>query len=96
MLRPQRGECRQPLNLHLLITDLVATQERRLRAAIAAAPGGVTEFERAIRALSVTLGGMAPTSVTITTDAAAGQASHWANTVTIELATRKSSSDVKN
>jgi enoyl reductase-like protein len=56
----------------------------------------VTEFERAIRALSVTLGGMAPTSVTITTDAAAGQASHWANNVNIELATRKSSSDVKN
>jgi hypothetical protein len=36
---------------------MLTMQERRLRAAIAAAPGGVSEFERAIRALSASLGG---------------------------------------
>ena len=62
-------------------------QERRLRAAIASAPGGVTEFERAIRAMSVSLGGVAPNSVT--TDAAAEHAT--ASDVKIELATMGSS-----
>jgi hypothetical protein len=42
--------CRRP-------RAMLAVQERRLRAAIAAAPGGVSEFERAIRALSASLGG---------------------------------------
>jgi hypothetical protein len=41
---------------------LLLHQERRLRAAISAAPGGVLEFERAIRALTASLGKMAPLS----------------------------------
>jgi hypothetical protein len=49
----------------------------------------VTEFERAIRAMSVSLGGVAPTSVA--TDAAAEHAT--ASDVNIELATMKSSAD---
>ena len=67
-------------------------QERRLRAAIAAAPGGVTEFERAIRAMSVSLGGVAPTSVA-THAAGAGHAATATESdvdVKIELATMKS------
>ena len=39
------------------LCPMLTVQERRLRAAIAAAPGGVSEFERAIRALSSSLGG---------------------------------------